>query len=135
MHVTARPAPFCIFLARKKERKNMALSWRDAATTALAAGASLVAYAKYQNWQGWFTSTRISCLALGVIGIVMCATGASSIPSGSAWSAVLTAMGIVALPLIIAGVITGSSLILYALAADILALWLLTTLRHLVGAA
>ncbi len=113
----------------------MALSWKDAATTVLAAGAGLLAYAKYQNWQSWLTGNRMSILALGVVGIAMCATGASNIPGGTAWSLVLSAMGAVALVLVVGGLIMGSNIWFYLLAADIIALWLLTTLRHLVGQA
>lgn len=111
----------------------MALSWKDAATTVLAAGTGLLTYAKYQNWHSWLTGPRLGAVVLGVVGIAMCATGAGAIPSGSPWSVILSTMGSLALLFVIAGLITGSSWIFYALAADILALWLLATLRHLWG--
>lgn len=112
----------------------MALSWKDAATTTLAAGAGLLAYAKYQNWQSWLTGPRLGVIVLGVIGIMMCALGAGEpMPSGSPWSIGLSIMGGLALVLIIAGLITGSKLVFFALAADILVLWFLATLRHAGG--
>ncbi len=111
----------------------MALSWKDAVTTVLAVGTGLLTYAKYQGWQSWLTGPRLGVLVLGAIGIAMCATGAGTIPSGSAWSIILSVMGGLALLLVIAGLITGSAFVFYALTADILALWLLATIRHLWG--
>lgn len=112
----------------------MALSWKDAATTGLAAGTGLLTYAKYQNWQGWLTGPRLGIIVLGVVGILMCALGAGEpMSSGSIWSMGLSIMGGLALVLIIVGLITGGRLVFYALAADILVLWLLATLRHAGG--
>ncbi|HSX01457.1 MAG TPA: hypothetical protein VLF67_04410 [Candidatus Saccharimonas sp.] len=108
----------------------MALSWKDAVTTVLAAGTGLLVYAKSQNWSSWLTGPRLGILVLGAIGVAMCATGSISMTSGSGWSIILSVMGGLALVLIVAGLITGSALAFYALAADILALWLLATVRH-----
>jgi hypothetical protein len=112
----------------------MALTWKDAATTVLAAGTGLLAYAKYQNWGSWLSGARLGVLVLGVVGVLMCALGAGDpMPAGSVWSIGLSILGILALVLVAAGLITGSSLVFYALAANILVLWLLATLRHVAG--
>jgi hypothetical protein len=112
----------------------MALTWKDAATTVLAGGTGMLAYAKYQNLTGWFTAPRLGVLTLGVVGIVMCATGAVN-DAGSTLKTALSILGGLAAVLVLVGLITGSSVVFYALAADILALWLLTTMRHLTVAA
>lgn len=108
----------------------MALTWKDAATTLLAIGTALLAYAKYQGWQNWAIAPRLGFLILGAIGIGMCAL---SSPSGSPaiWTTVLSTLGVIALILIVLGLVTGSKLLFFGLAADILLLWLLATLRHL----
>jgi hypothetical protein len=111
-----------------------AITWKDAITTILAAGTGALAYAKYLGWQSWVTAPRLGIAVLAVVGIAMCALGAgNTITAGSPWSIILSAMGGLALVLVIAGLITGSSFVFYALTADILALWLLSTIRHLAG--
>src|SRR6185369_1595987 len=101
----------------------MILTWKDVATTALAVTTGALALAKYQGWQSFATGSRLGVVVLGLIGIAMCAL---STPIGSTplWNGILSALGIVALVLIIIGVSTGNRYMFFALAADIIVLWL-----------
>jgi hypothetical protein len=108
----------------------MTLTWKDGITTVLAAGTVALAYAKYQGWQSWLTAPRLGIVALALIGIVMCTQGTPT-TNTPMWTGVLSALG--GLALIIAGLILGQQWLFYALAADILALWLLTTTKHAIS--
>ncbi len=107
----------------------MVITWKDAATTALAVATGALAYAKYQGWQNFLMGPRVGVLALGLIGIGMCAVGASPGLS-QIWGIGLSVLGAIALVIVLLGLITGSKLLFFALAADILVLWLLSTARH-----
>jgi peptidoglycan/LPS O-acetylase OafA/YrhL len=111
----------------------MAITWKDAVTTILAAATGMLAYAKYQNWQSWLIGPRLGIAVLGGIGMAMCAFGSDNFAHPTAWTVGLSVLGVIALVLVVAGLITGSQLTFFALAVDILALWLLSTLRHVAG--
>jgi hypothetical protein len=111
----------------------MELSYKDAITTVLAGTAGALTYAAARGWQGWFPSTRVGVLMLGLVGIGMCAFGATNVEKGGLWVMALSILGGTAFVLIVAGLITGSKSILYVLGLDILVLWLLSTLRHALG--
>jgi hypothetical protein len=112
----------------------MRLTWRDAAATVLGGVALMLFLAVTGGW-GWplLGSTRMGVLALGMVGLAMCIAGGDPTVAGTAKSpasVVATALGGLAMALVIAGVISGSRSVLVALGLDMVALWLLTTTRH-----
>ena len=111
----------------------MDLSYRDAVTTVLAGAAGTLTYAAARGWQGWLSNTRLGVLALGLVGIGMCAFGATNVDKGGAFVALLSIMGGAAVILVVLGLITGTKVFLYALGADIIVLWVLATIRHALG--
>ncbi len=112
----------------------MGLTWKDALSTVLAGGIIALLYAKVQGWTTWLTTPRVGVLALGVLGIAMCASGSSNVQKGGPAVMLLSVLGGLTLVLILLGLITGSVLYFYALAGTMLALWVLSTVRHAVSA-
>jgi hypothetical protein len=112
----------------------MRLTGKDAVATMLAGLAVLVVLAVTEGW-GWplLGSPRAGVLALGVIGVGMCASGSrvgEQTSMRDPFIAVAMVLGIGSLVLIVLGLIVGSEALLVTLGATILALWLVTTLRH-----
>jgi hypothetical protein len=113
----------------------MRLSWKDATATLLAAAAVLVALAVTNAW-GWplLGNYRAGTVALTLLGVGMCASGTAT--AKASWSdpfvIIASLLGVVALALIVAGLMYATQPLFVALAADILALWFVSTLRHLV---
>ncbi len=116
----------------------MRLSIRDGVATVLAAAAVLIAFATVQAWN-WplLTSNRWGMAALLVVGALMCATGSSAEtyrrPDG--FTVLSGVLGVGALGFVVYGFIAGTAFGVIGLAATILALWLVTTLHHVVQAA
>jgi hypothetical protein len=110
----------------------MALSWKDGVTTVLAAGTVALAYAKYYGWHSWLTAPRLGIVALALIGLGMC-TQSTPTPDTHIWTGLLSTLGALSLVLVIIGLIFGQSWAFYALAGDILVLWLLSTIKHALG--
>jgi hypothetical protein len=110
------------------------LTWRDGVTTALAVLVVALALAITQGWD-WplIGSDRTGILVLGAVGIAMCAIG-SSTPERSAaddpFAVAGGVLGTLAVVLLVIGLIAGTQAIVVTLAADTLALWMLTTLHH-----
>jgi len=109
----------------------MALTWKDLIATVLAAGVLALAYVKFQGWQSWATAPRLGIVALALIGIGMCTLSSPAAGMGG-WNVFLSGLGVVALLIIVAGLILGQPWLYYALAGDIVVLWLLSTTRHFV---
>jgi hypothetical protein len=113
----------------------MRLTWRDAVDTVLAGAVAVIGLAVANDW-GWpaLGGPRVGTLALGIVGIAMCAIsgGGEAVGDGlrDPTVKVLTALGIVAFVLIVAGLITGSEPVFVALAIDIVGMCLMTTIRH-----
>ena len=113
----------------------MGLTWRDAVTSVLAAAVVLIALAVTNEW-GWplLASYRFGSLAVGLVGFAMCITAGSGRAIESEMQdrgvRVLSAFGVLALVLMVAGVISGSELLFTALVIDILGMWLMATIRH-----
>jgi hypothetical protein len=111
----------------------MSLSWKDVVTTVLAGVTGALVFVRLQGWHSWLMSPRWGILVLGILGVVMCAAGASGVRPGS-WATGLSVLGALSLVIMALGLITGQVVFFYALAADMLVLWLLATLRHAVMA-
>lgn len=114
----------------------MRLTWKDGVTTLLAIFAVAVAFAVILEW-GWplMGTVRAGVGLLAVAGIAMCTLGGSrygeSVTKGP-FGAIASVLGAGALVLIVWGLIAPAEMILVTLAADIVALWALSTLRHVV---
>lgn len=115
----------------------MTLTVKDLFATLLAGGILGLWYVVNQGLNlpvvsGW--GYRGGILLLAVAGIVMCAlaTGATSQPTGL-FKFVASALGIAAVGLIIYGLIVGTKTALILVAGVILALWVISTVRHLFG--
>ncbi|HTI29872.1 MAG TPA: hypothetical protein VL687_05910 [Methylomirabilota bacterium] len=114
----------------------MRLTWKDGATTLLAAVVVGILAAHTANWSVPFVeNARWAALLIGGIGLLMCIVGGSeaAIVARSTYTVVAGTLGGVALLLVIAGVVTGSSLAVTLVAVDTIVLWLVSTIRHAVG--
>ena len=113
----------------------MRLTSKDFVGTALVATAILVGFAVSYSW-GWplLSDYRAGTIALGIIGIAMCAAGSET----TAWKGtdpfivVASALGFVALALIVAGLIWATAELFVGLVAVIVLLWFVATARHIV---
>lgn len=112
----------------------MKLSWKDAVTTLLAVATAGLGYARLHGWQSWLTGPRWGVLTLGAIGLAMCIVGSQNVQAGGFWLMSLSVLGGLSLVLLLVGLITGHAIFFYALALDVLALWLFSTLRHVLAA-
>ncbi|HEV8598972.1 MAG TPA: hypothetical protein VGQ69_06400 [Gemmatimonadales bacterium] len=112
----------------------MRLTWKDGISAVLAAFTVLVALAVTNAW-AWplLGDYRAGTVALTLVGFGMCATGTAV--GKASWAnpfvAIATLLGVVALVLIVGGLIYATQPIFVALAATIVALWFVSTLRHL----
>jgi hypothetical protein len=112
----------------------MRLTWRDGMTTFLAGLTVLIALAVTQAWS-WplLGSYR---WGVGVLTIVGLAAGCGY--RAATWSVrdpfiwIGSALGVVALGLIVAGLIAGTETLFVALAVDLVALWIVATTHHAV---
>lgn len=112
----------------------MTLTWKDAVATLLVVGVGIVTYARLKGFD-WplLGSWRAGVLVLFGLGIATCiVAGSGSVPDKNAWTVAGSVLGGVAFALIIAGLIANSKMVFLALALDILALWLLTTMHHII---
>src|SRR5690349_13180763 len=113
----------------------MRFTIKDIIGAVLAAAAVVVAVAVTYGW-GWplLTDYRAGTVALGVIGIAMCAAASET----TAWKATdpflvtASALGFLALGLIVAGLIWATAEIFVGLTAVIVLLWFVATARHIV---
>jgi hypothetical protein len=117
----------------------MGITWRDGVNTGLAAAVGVVALAVTNEW-GWplLGSARSGTLAVAILGIAMCTMSgtkeATEAGLRDVGAKVAAGLGGIALVLIVAGLIAGSEPVFMVLVIDILALWLVATIRHsLVG--
>lgn len=116
----------------------MRLTWRDGATTVLAALVVAVAFAVTQGWDWPLLGTvRAGVGVLGVAGIAMCTLGGSRYGEDvvrGPFGATAGVLGAGALVLLIWGLVAPTEAILVAFAVDIVALWLVSTVRHAIEA-
>jgi peptidoglycan/LPS O-acetylase OafA/YrhL len=102
---------------------------KDVRATVLVALAVLVFFATHQGWGVPLVgdSHRWAAVVVGLLGMGTCALGS---PANDTITRVLAALGVVALVLAVLAIATGSLTPLSLLAADIVLLWALSTLRH-----
>jgi hypothetical protein len=118
----------------------MKLTWRDGVTTALAVlvGAVAVAVVQDLDWP-LLGSTRSAIVTMGILGYAMCMIGirGSAMTSGKdlargPFMIAASVLGAIALVLAIVGLVVGTETMAVLLAVDLLVLWMVATLRHLV---
>jgi hypothetical protein len=109
----------------------MAVTRKDATATMLTALAVLAYLATHQGWNVWLIggSHRWAAGAIFALGGFTCAQGR---PAKDKGTMLLGVLGALALGLAIVAVVTGSLTPLSLLVADIVALWLASTVRHAV---
>ena len=111
----------------------MRLTWRDGATTLLAAVVVGIYAAHTAGWAVPFVeNVRWATLLIGGVGLSMCIVGGSgaTIVAKGTFFVVAATLGGAAMLLIVVGVATGWSLALTLLAADTVLLWIVSTIRH-----
>ena len=113
----------------------MILTWKDGLGTALVVSAVVLAVARLKgvSWAvfgGW----RMGALSLLVIGIASCIViGSGDVPDKNNWTMLATILGGAGFALAVAGLLFGSKAIYIALTSDIVLLWLLTSIHHMLG--
>lgn len=112
----------------------MRLTWRDGATSILAVLVALVALAGTQGW-GWplLGSDRSEIAVLGVLGYGMChaaGTPNAFLSMKGGYRTLMSVLGAAALLIVIVGLIWPSETWVVLLAADLLLLWVVATVRH-----
>lgn len=112
----------------------MRLTWRDGLTTALAVLVVLVTLAATQDWEWPLLGSERSAIAvLGVLGYAMChsaGTPNAFLSMRGGYRTLASALGVAALLVFVAGLIWPSETWIVLLAADILLLWVIATVRH-----
>jgi hypothetical protein len=108
------------------------LTRKDVAATGLTALVVLTFVATHESWNVPLVgdSYRLAAGAIAVLGIVTCGLGS---PSVDAPSRVLMGLGALALVLSVLAVVIGSLTVLSLLVADVVLLWALSTIRHVLG--
>ena len=112
----------------------MSLTWKDAAATTLVGVGGVITYARVKGFS-WplLTNWRMGSLALIVVGLAACIViGSGAVPAKNTWTTTATVLGGLSFALAIVGLITNSKVVFLVLAADIAALWLLTTVHHVI---
>jgi hypothetical protein len=109
----------------------MTLTRKDAAATALTALAVLAFAATHEGWNVWLIggSHRWAAGVVALLGMATCGLGS---PGKGVATKLLATLGVLALVLAVLALLTGSLTPLSLLVADIVALWALSTLRHVV---
>lgn len=116
----------------------MRLTWRDGLTAVLALLAAAIALAVTREWSWPLLGTpRAAVGVLGVVGYAMCMLGIRGSKMTTAGDLVrgpfmiaASALGAIALVLVVVGLIVSSETVVVAVAADLLLLWLVATARH-----
>lgn len=113
----------------------MRLSWRDGLAAVLVALAGGLYLAAERGWD-WPTvgTNRGAAVAIAVLGILACTADRKGLEATfTTWDPmgiVLVAVGVAALGLMVAAILTGSLGMVAALAATLMVQWVLTTARH-----
>lgn len=112
----------------------MSLTIKDLIATIIAAG---VGYTTYANINGisvpMFQNPRVGVFILLVVGIFSCAMTGTPVNEAnkSMFITIASILGASAFVIFLWGVISGNRLAITLMGIDILALWAITTLRHL----
>lgn len=108
------------------------LSIRDGVTTLLAIIVWIVTYLILNGTVSSFHSYRLGIVALGTLGISMCALGTNtSLPTTRMFLQVSTFLGFLALATVVYGLIVGTKDAFILLSFIILTLWGIATVRHI----
>jgi hypothetical protein len=116
----------------------MKLTYRDAITTVLASLVVAVTLAVTQGW-AWplLGNPRAGIVAVAILGIAMCSIGTRSEDMATMEAfvhhpgmIVASALGAVALLLLIAGLIVGTETMLIPISGLLVLLWAVATIRH-----
>lgn len=109
----------------------MTRSLKDLIATILTLVAVLVFIANHEGWGIWLVgdSRRWAAGVITLLGALTCSLGSPDKGSATKW---LAALGVLALILAVVALVTGSLTALSLLVADIVALWALSTIRHVV---
>ena len=114
----------------------MTLTWKDAVTTAMAATTFGLYYAMTKGIDlPVITSYRGAIIALGILGIGMCAFSGGNVAAkaGNPFIVLASILGVIALLLIVYGLFTATKVAFVWLTVTILALWAIATLRHIIS--
>jgi len=112
----------------------MSLSWKDGVATLLIAASGVIAYAKIKNFD-WplLASWRLPIIGILLLGFGTCiVVGSGVVPSKDGWTVTASVLGGLAFLLAIIGLIANSKLMFVMLFADMLALWAIATIHHMV---
>jgi hypothetical protein len=109
----------------------MTRSLKDLSAAVLTLVAALVFVANHEGWGIWLVgdSRRWAAAVITLLGAVTCSLGSPEKGSATKW---LAALGVLALILAVVALVTGSLTALSLLVTDIVALWALSTIRHIV---
>ena len=114
----------------------MSLTGKDIVTTLLAVATFGLYYAMGRGIDlPVITGVRGAVLVMGAIGIMMCAMSGytpTQTSGSNPFIVVASALGIASLFLIAYGLITGAKMALLLLTVAILALWVVSTFRHII---
>jgi hypothetical protein len=112
-----------------KGGEGMTLTTKDVAATLLT-GLVVVAFAAtHEGWNVWLIggSHRWAAAAIALLGMATCGLGS---PGKGTATKLLSVLGVLAFVLAILALVTGSLTPLSLLVADIVVLWVASTLRH-----
>jgi hypothetical protein len=111
----------------------MTFTWKDAAATVFTALAVLVFAATHEGWNVWLVggSHQWAAAVIAILGSATCAQGS---PDDGFATKVCSALGGLALLLVLAALVFGSLTVLSLLVVDIVVLWGVSTLRHILHA-
>lgn len=109
----------------------MKLSWKDVVTTLLAiiVGVALVAKIREYNW-AFIGSWRTAIGSMGVLGLILATVDEEDFTHFNAWGIVEWTLAIAGIGLFVAGMIVASKVLFVIFAADVLALWVASVIRH-----
>lgn len=113
----------------------MSLGWRDAAATLATVAAMTITYARVKGYD-WplLGSWRMGTLAVLILGFGACiAAGTGAAPTKDGWTIAASILGGGAAVLGLIGLVAGSKLAFLLLAADIVLLWAVSTVHHLLA--
>lgn len=116
----------------------MSLTWKDTVATALTAGVALIAYAKLMGWEvPLIGNWRLATLAIFILGMGTCIVIGSGggTPESNVWTITAGVLGALALLLLIVGLVIDSKVAFILLAGDIVVLWAVSTLHHMLTSA
>jgi hypothetical protein len=107
----------------------MNLSLKDLGATVVTALTVLVFAANHESWSVWLIgdSRRWAIGAVALLGIAGCGFGSAGKDVGTK---MLAPLGMLAFVLLVAAFVTGSLTLFSLLVADIVVLWLGSTIRH-----